>query len=246
MKTSILLILTLTFTAFLPQADFLTEQKRYKNVRTAVDEKTAIVTSTLIENGINLNELNILIIAFKAEAKFDLYAKKQTEATYKKITSYDICSGSGLLGPKRKLGDSQVPEGFYHIDRFNPASSYNLSLGINYPNLSDKRKSTFSSLGGNIFIHGACVTIGCVPMTDDKIKEIYLYAIHARNNGQLKIPVYVFPFKMTDQNFNSYKNQPNNSSLIDFWSNLKTGYDKFMGDKKELKISVDSYGNYTL
>ena len=83
-------------------------------------------------------------------------------------------------------------------------------------------------------------------MTDDKIKEIYLYAIHAKNNGQLKIPVYVFPFKMTDQNFSTYKNQPNNNSLVDFWTNLKTGYDKFMVDKKELKISVDKYGNYTL
>jgi murein L,D-transpeptidase YafK len=32
-------------------------------------------------------------------------------------------------------GDYQVPEGFYYITEFNPASNYHLSLGINYPNI---------------------------------------------------------------------------------------------------------------
>ena len=83
-------------------------------------------------------------------------------------------------------------------------------------------------------------------MTDDKIKEIYLYAIHARNNGQLKIPVYIFPFKMTDQNFNNYKIKYNdNKGLVDFWSNLKTGYDKFVKEKTELNFKIDINGNYT-
>lgn len=42
-------------------------------------------------------------------------------------------------------------------------------------------------------------------MTDDKIEEIYLYAIHAKSNGQKEIPVYLFPFKMTDKKFNQVK-----------------------------------------
>jgi murein L,D-transpeptidase YafK len=149
------------------------------------------------------------------------------------------------LGPKREEGDYQVPEGFYYIDRFNPASSYYLSLGINYPNLSDRRKSTATNPGGDIFIHGSCVTIGCIPMTDDKIKEIYLYAINAKNNGQNKIQVYIFPFRMTDQNFNRFRKEySNNTGLIDFWTNLKTGYDKFEKYKKELDISVNDAGDY--
>ena len=82
-------------------------------------------------------------------------------------------------------------------------------------------------------------------MTDDKIKEIYLYAVFARNNGQSDIPVYIFPFRMTDNNFQKYKNQyASNQPLIDFWINLKTGYDKFMLQKKELKETVDKEGNY--
>ena len=246
MKTmTTLMILTFLVTAFSVQTDFLTEQKRFKRVRTAFADKGTLVTEKLRENGIKPDELNILIVAFKAEDKLDIFARKKVESTYKKLATYDICSKSGQPGPKRKQGDYQVPEGFYHIDRFNTASIFYLSLGVNYPNQADKRKSKATNLGGDIFIHGSCVTIGCLPMTDDKIKEIYLYAIHAKDNGQQTIPVYIFPFRMTNQNFKEYKEKyKNNLELIEFWTNLKSGYDKFEKEKKELKILVNNNGDY--
>lgn len=222
---------------------FLDEQKRYARVRTAIKEKDALIKQNIINNNIKLNEMNILITAYKQEDILEIYAKNKNDKTYKKIAEYKIAAKSGILGPKRMEGDLQVPEGFYYIDRFNPASSYYLSLGINYPNESDKKKSNASRLGGDIFIHGANVTIGCMPMTDDKIKEIYLYAVYAKDNGQNRIPVYIFPFQMTDNNFDYYKKHYD-ESLIDFWSNIKKGYDIFQNYKKELKIKVDSKGNY--
>ncbi len=45
---------------------------------------------------------------------------------------------AGTLGPKRMQGDYKVPEGFYYINEFNPKSSFHLSLGLNYPNASDR------------------------------------------------------------------------------------------------------------
>ena len=246
MKTATILTLTIILTAFAIKTEFLTEQKKYERVRTAFRDKENVITEKLKDNGLEKDNLNILIVAFKEEDKLEIYAKKKSETTYKKLINYDICARSGQLGPKRKQGDYQVPEGFYHIARYNPTSNFYLSLGLNYPNQSDRKRSKATNLGGDIFIHGSCVTIGCIPMTDDKIKEIYLYAIHARNNGQLKIPVYVFPFKMTVQNFNEYNTKyKDNTDLIDFWTNLKSGYDKFENDKKELKIEVDLNGNYT-
>jgi murein L,D-transpeptidase YafK len=245
----ILSILLLTFIALTitAQSDFLTEQKKYKRVRTAINDKEQLVLHKLKEKSIELGELNILILAYKYENEVEIFAKKKTELTYKKLATYSICSKSGQLGPKRKQGDYQVPEGFYFIDRFNPASSFHLSLGINYPNLSDKRKSNATNLGGDIFIHGSCVTIGCLPMTDDKIKEIYLYAINAKNNGQKRIPFYIFPFRMTKQKFKEYKAKySNKTELIDFWINLKLGYDKFEKEKKELIVSVNKTGNYII
>ena len=222
---------------------FLDEQKRYARVRTAIKEKDALIKQNIINNNIKLNEMNILITAYKQEDILEIYAKNKNDKTYKKIAEYKIAAKSGILGPKRMEGDLQVPEGFYYIDRFNPASSYYLSLGINYPNEADRKKSNAKRLGGDIFIHGANVTIGCMPMTDDKIKEIYLYAIYAKDNGQSKIPVYIFPFKMTDDNFNYYK-KIYESSLIDFWKNIKEGYDIFQNTKKEITIKIDNNGNY--
>ncbi|ADG70476.1 L,D-transpeptidase family protein [Brachyspira murdochii] len=222
---------------------FLDEQKRYARVRTAIKEKDALIKQNIINNNIKLNEMSILITAYKQEDILEIYAKNKNDKTYKKIAEYKIAAKSGILGPKRMEGDLQVPEGFYYIDRFNPASSYYLSLGINYPNEADRKKSNAKRLGGDIFIHGANVTIGCMPMTDDKIKEIYLYAIYAKDNGQNKIPVYIFPFKMTDDNFNYYK-EIYESSLIDFWKNIKEGYDIFQNTKKEINIKIDNNGNY--
>ena len=236
-------IILLSFTF---QTDFLTEQKKHERVRTAIKEKQGLIEKELKDHSISIDNLKLLIIAYKDNDLVDIYAKTVKLGPYKKILSYDVCSRSGQLGPKRQQGDGQVPEGFYHIDRFNPSSSFYLSLGLNYPNLADKRKSKARDLGGDIFIHGSCVTIGCLPMTDNFIKEIYLLAVYARNNGQHKIPVYIFPFRMTDQNMITYKAKyRENKELISFWDNLKIGYDKFVKDSKELNIKVTENGDYT-
>ena len=247
MKILLPLLLPFIALSLSAQSDFLTNQKRYSRVRAAINDKGQTVANKLDENDIELQELNILIIAYKYESEVDLFAKKKTGSTYKKLATYSVCSKSGQLGPKRRQGDNQVPEGFYFIDRYNPASSFHLSLGLNYPNLADRKKSDASNLGGDIFIHGACITIGCLPMTDDKIKEIYLYAIHARNNGQKRIPFYIFPFRMTDQKLDAFKKKYRaNTELLNFWTNIKSGYDQFEKEKKELTITVSKTGDYII
>ena len=82
-------------------------------------------------------------------------------------------------------------------------------------------------------------------MTDDGIKEIYLYAVYAKNNGQRNIPVYIFPFRMTDANVNAYKQKyKDNQVLIHFWDNLKTGFDTFEKEKRALNTAVNNNGDY--
>ncbi len=231
--------------SFVYGRDFLSEQKQYPRVRAAINEKQGFVEKKLQENGIILNKLNLIFVVYKNIDLLEVYAKNKQNSRYKQILSYDVCARSGQLGPKRKKGDKQVPEGFYYIDRFNPYSNFYLSLGLNYPNMSDKIKSQAKDLGGDIFIHGSCVTIGCLPMTDDVIKEIYLLAVYAKNNGQNKIPVYIFPFKMTDENQKKYEETyQTNKKMIVFWNNLKDGYDKFTESKKELNVIVSEGGNY--
>ncbi len=247
MLNNILSILTVLFilTSFSSPQDFIAEQKRYERVREAFHEKEETIQAQLKKSGLEKGNFHLLIVAYKDDDALELFAKKKSETAYRKLISYEVCARSGQLGPKRKSGDLQVPEGFYYINRFNPTSNFYLSLGLNYPNASDKIKSDAQHPGGDIFIHGACVTIGCLPMTDDKIKEIYLYAIHACNNGQQKIPVYVFPFRMTDQNMEKYIDKyGGEKSLLKFWKNLKLGYDQFEKHHKELTFVINKYGDY--
>jgi murein L,D-transpeptidase YafK len=102
---------------------------------------------------------------------------------------------SGAMGPKRMEGDYQVPEGFYYINEFNPNSLYHLSLGLNYPNASDRILSDSSRPGNNIYIHGNCVSTGCIPISDVPIEELYYIASNVKAQGQDFIPVHVFPVR---------------------------------------------------
>ena len=245
MKMVIFATAILTLASVYMDSDFIKEQKKYERVRAAYSQKGQLVKDNLKKAGVDEAKLNMLIVAYKQESLLYVYAKSAGDKVYKQLASYSICASSGVLGPKRKQGDGQVPEGFYHINMFNPVSNYYLSLGISYPNAADKKKTNAADPGGAIFIHGNCVTIGCLPMTDDKIKEIYIYAITAKQNGQTKIPVYIFPFKMSAENMKQFSSTyKDNPALTKFWGNIQTGYNKFEAEHVELKVTVDEKGDY--
>ena len=231
-QLSTILFLILIITSFL-FGSFKDEQRRYPRVRKAYADKDSLVKNLLERNSIDIKNLNIYLRVFKLEKKIELWAKNKTDHSYKLIREYDVCSTSGRLGPKRKRGDLQIPEGFYHISGFNPYSNFYLSLRINYPNKSDKILGVKGKLGGDIFIHGDCVTIGCLPITNDKIKELYILCVEAKSNGQSKIPVTIFPTKLTDNNYSALKTRyQSGNDKLGLWEDLKQGYDYFEEKRK--------------
>ena len=169
-KNLLLFILSFVLLCFtLTKDSFKDEQLKYQRVRTAYSEKENYLKTLLTKVNINTFAIALFIRAFKKEEKLEVWVKGKNNTNYVFLKTYDICSTSGELGPKRKRGDLQIPEGFYHINTFNPYSNFYLSLQINYPNKSDRILGYKANLGGDIFIHGNCVTIGCIPITDDKI-----------------------------------------------------------------------------
>ncbi len=224
---------------------FKREQLRFPRVRTAVEEKYLFIKELFGQHGINYPPKGIFLRAFKEEKVLELWVKPDNASPYVFLKSYDICRSSGELGPKRQEGDMQVPEGFYHIRHFNPSSNFYLSLGINYPNASDSILGVRGDLGGDIYIHGGCATIGCIPITDDKIKELYLIAVEAKSGGQEKIPVHIFPARMDDGNLDRLQREyGENQELMKFWKNLKEGFDLFEETRQIPVFSVDSRGKY--
>jgi len=223
---------------------FKEQQMKYSRVKSAYSEKWQVLQEEMKNKGFSSTNFNLFIRVFKQEKQFELWIKSQGEATFRLFKTYPICSSSGVLGPKRMQGDGQVPEGFYYIAVFNPFSSYHLSLGVNYPNTSDKILGK-GNLGGDIMIHGSCVTIGCIPLTDEIIKEVYVLSVEAKNGGQDKVPVYIFPLKMDDNSLISLrKKNSDNVSLVNFWNNISDGYAYFEKNKKLPTITVNKQGLY--
>ena len=143
----IVLVILFLFIA-LPKVEaqsFKSEQKQYKRVREAYSEKDSVISSNLAKHNIERNDLEIYIQAYKLDRKLEVYGKNKKDTAYQLIKDIDICALSGNLGPKRQQGDLQIPEGFYNIIIFNPSSNFHLSLGLDYPNKSDKISRKFKN-----------------------------------------------------------------------------------------------------
>lgn len=187
----------------------------------------------------------IYIRAHKLERELEVWgAKPGMGNPYVLVKSYPIAAMSGTLGPKRKEGDKQAPEGLYFVERFNPQSSYHLSLGINYPNASDKVLSNKERPGSDIYIHGRQVSIGCLAMTDPAIEEIYVMALNAVKEGQRRVRVEIFPFRMTTQKLR--EEEKKRPDLAVFWRNLARFWQAFEEKGFPPRYSVDETGRYDM
>jgi len=203
--------------------------------------------STFAKQGMAYPPTGLLIRVFKEERELELWAQSSGSKALKLLKTYKVTAASGEPGPKRKEGDRQVPEGFYRISELNPHSKYHLSMRVNYPNASDRILSDSKKPGGDIFIHGKAVSIGCVAIGDQGIEEVYALVEDVQKSQGLWPQVHIFPCRMEGQTWRKLTAEyRNNDALFAFWTNLKLGYDAF--DKNHLmpKISVNKDGSYAV
>jgi murein L,D-transpeptidase YafK len=229
------------------QQTFKEKQKAYSRVREAYETKYDGLKAALLEVEIDITSLELYIIGYKKNKDLEIWARNKGSTAFKLFKTYKFCALSGELGPKRMQGDMQVPEGFYHIYIYNPYSNFHLSMGINYPNRSDRILGVHGNLGGDIYIHGSCVTIGCIPITNTYIKELYILCMEAKNNGQERIPVTLYPAKMEEGMLDRLidKNDPDYSTKL-LWQELQTAYDLFEARKTFPKITFNSDGSHVI
>lgn len=224
---------------------FAEQQLQHYRVQEAQSEKNFILRSAFKARGLSFPPKNIYLRAFKKEGIIELWVEGY-EGRFIKFKDYVVCASSGDLGPKRRQGDHQVPEGHYYIDKFNPESSYFLSLGINYPNHSDSILGQGSDLGGDIYIHGSCKTVGCLPISNSKIKELYWLCVLAKDSGQKKIRIDIYPFKFDNfvfyqQEFAKHKNRPD---ITSFWDKLRISYNYFERNRHPQQYNIAANGTY--
>lgn len=191
---------------------------------------------------------SLYIRSFKYDRLLELWVKRNNEDSFSLFKTYKVCMQSGTIGPKRSEGDNQVPEGFYYINEFNPRSKYHLSLGLNYPNASDRVLSDLRKPGGDIYIHGNCVSTGCIAIQDAPIEEVYTIANQVKSSGQDFIPVHIFPVKYDVARSLEYLTDSikDNQVVHKFILNVKFVFDYFEQKRQLPIIMVNKKGDYVI
>ncbi|RXK85423.1 L,D-transpeptidase family protein [Filimonas effusa] len=230
------------------QTSFFDVQRAQPRVAYAIRLKEDTLKKQFAAAGLQWPAKQIYVRSFKYDSQLEVWVRNSSAEPYKLFKTYKVCAMAGSLGPKRIAGDYQVPEGFYYINEFNPRSNYHLSLGINYPNASDRILSDSLRPGGDIYIHGSCVTTGCIPILDPQIEELYILAANAKSNGQDFIPVHIFPVRFTNPKSMEYLSRvtKDDQDLQRFAVKLKEVFDYFEKAKKLPLISVNPEGEYIM
>ncbi len=230
------------------QTSFIEHQKSPLGFAGFSNNKEDTLQKEFQAKGLKWPAKYVYIRSFKYDAQLEVWVKNDVKEKYHLFKTYKVCMQSGTMGPKRLQGDYQVPEGFYYINEFNPHSAYHLALGLNYPNASDKILSDSLRPGNAIYIHGSCVSVGCIPVTNNDIEEIYIIASYAKAAGQDFIPVHVFPFRYNQRRSIEYfrTTAKYNAALQKFVLKLKEAFDKFEETKQVPLVLIDSKGDYVI
>ena len=169
------------------------------------------------EAGVAYPPKQLLWRVFKDTQDLEVWANDDKDAPMKKVATYRACAMSGDLGPKRREGDRQVPEGFYDIAYFFPDSAFHLAA--------------------KVMIHGGCASIGCIALTDERIEELWVIGSGVLYKGE-PIRVHIFPSRdldglIADDAWARHR---------EFWENLREGYRAFEADRRPPKVKLGFHG----
>lgn len=229
------------------QPGFIEQQKSHTRVASAFNKMEDTLRAQFQRQQLKWPPQEMYIRSFKYDKQLEVWVKEEAGTPFKFFKTYKVCIQSGGIGPKRMEGDFQVPEGFYYINEFNPNSMYHLSLGLNYPNASDRILSNPDRPGSLIFIHGQCVSTGCIPIMDVPMEELYVLASQVRAVGHQEfIPVHVFPVRYSHKPSSEYLHTAieNNTYLKRFNESLHAAYRYFNEHKVLPVVLVNQAGDY--
>ena len=189
----------------------------------------------------------LLLRVFKDERVLEMWAVASPGGPFVHVGDRPVCASSGGPGPKARTGDGQVPEGLYRVTTLNPWSRFHLSLRLDYPNAADRARNPgvpVSALGGEIFVHGDCVTIGCVPIGDEAIEEVYLAALETRGRGG-EVSVLVLPTRPGGERWAALVKDAS-SGNAPLWRSLAVVSERLDESHRLPRVRAGSDGTYRL
>ncbi len=214
-----------------PVAGYLRSQR-------ALETRLPVVKELFAAANVPFPPAELSFVAYKSEKLIEVWGAAEKGGKASKIATYGICAASGTLGPKRFEGDHQVPEGYYVLSYGWAESNYHLEMKVSYPNMVDKVLGPKNkSLGGEIMIHGACASIGCMAMGDERAEELW---VMMKAMGDANVKVAIYPSRDMD----SLLGDPEYQAHHSFWRNLKEGKDLFEKTHQIPIVKADWHGVY--
>jgi L,D-transpeptidase catalytic domain len=196
----------LIFTAILFRHNIRSILTRQKTVASVVDQLRTKRGGEFLKSYPDLPAIKeILLVAIKKSRRLEVWTRSGDEEVFQYRKTYPFTGSSGVLGPKRKSGDRQIPEGIYEIVGLNPNSREHLSIKVGYPNTTDRefaKKENRSELGGDIFIHGNNTSIGCIPIGNRNIEELFFVVAAV---GYAKTRIVIMPVDFRQRRHRSHR-----------------------------------------
>ena len=214
---------------------FIDYQRNFPRPSEAFQKKQDTLQKQFEEKKLEWPAKYMYIRSFKYDSQLEVWVKNDLKDKFQLFKTYKVCALAGTLGPKRMEGDYQVPEGFYYINEFNPRSNYKI--------LSDATRP-----GSAIYIHGSCVTVGCIPITDQQIDELYVLAAFSKSQGQDFIPVHIFPIRFDKDKSVKYLESltKTDNRLKAFADRMEDAYDYFEKYKQMPVVLISENGDYII
>lgn len=176
----ILICVALAYKLSLRKLDLVQQLKGKRTIATVIElygeSSRQRMKDGFSRAGVSYPPAQLLLLGLKSEKQLQIYAANEDKQLHF-VHSYPILGTSGVLGPKLKEGDKQMPEGFYEIQELEPNSSYHVALRVNYPSPFDKEVGKLdgrTNLGCDIMIHGKDCSIGCLAMGDPASEDLFV------------------------------------------------------------------------
>jgi murein L,D-transpeptidase YafK len=213
----------------------------------------------LQNNELPFSGLEILLQVFKLDREVHVFARQSgSDDEFIHLKEFRITSFSNYPftpGPKTVEGDGKVPEGIYRLTWQNEWSTFYIGYPISYPNDTDRIRSSNwepgRSLGGAIVLHGEDASIGCIPVGNPSIEELFLLLNKNWRRGKGYGQIHIFPCQFGVEENEEFlqemlkeKSKIEHTNLVNFWDSLRPIYLSFAKHKRVPKFNFDQNSGY--
>lgn len=243
---SLLALTSLALTSPVGAGTFLTRQLRAPRVTAALKAQATPLRQAFEDARADWPPRALFLTGYKHEGVLEVWAGAADGPQLVPVWTLPICARSGRLGPKRREGDGQIPEGLYRINRFNPRSAFHLSLGLDYPTDVDRTRAGDAPPGSDIFIHGGCASIGCLAIEDGPMERLYLATVMARDRGQRVLNVHLFPCRFGTPECEARLSEEEGVApdTVALWGHLRAVHSSFEANQREGAPSLRALGSH--